>query len=171
MKAYRSILHDTCLVGGRHQPGSQLAHECPLLRAAKRRGIGSQGVDTGLPSSRVTEPLNDDELESKFRDGAKPSALPLARARRRVGRPASTEPSRHARYRRRHADYRAREASRKSKKRLVQKPMASVTSSSPASSFSASSSPIARGRLAERRRCVLPPSSLRTAPGLRRQRL
>ena len=170
-KTYRTILHGTCLVGGRHQPGSQLANECPVLRAETRRGIGDQGVDTGLPSSPVTEPLIGDDLESEFRDAAKPSALPLASARRRVGRPASTEPSRHARYRRRHADYRAREASRKSKKRLVQKPMGSVTSLSPASSSAASSSPIARGRLAERRRCVLPPSSLRTAPGLRRQRL
>ena len=115
MKAYRTILHGTCLVGGRHQPGSELAHECPLLKAEKRRGIGDQGVDSGLPSSPVTESLIGDGLESKFRDAAKPSALPLASARRRVGRPASTEPSRHARYRRRHPDYRAREASRKSR--------------------------------------------------------
>src|SRR5215813_7898669 len=100
MKAYRTILHGTCLVGGRHQPGSELAHECPL-KAKKRRGIGDQGVDTGSPSSPVTEPLIGDGLESKFRDAAKSSALPLARARRRVGRPTSEEPSRHARYRRR----------------------------------------------------------------------
>jgi len=115
MKAYRTILHGTCLVGGRHQLGSELARECPLLKAEKRRGIGGQGVDTGLPASPVTEPLIGDDLESKFRDAAKSSALPLASARRRVGRPASTEPSRHARYRRRHADYRAREALRKSR--------------------------------------------------------
>jgi len=70
MKAYRTILHGTCLVGGRHQPGSELAHECPLLRAGKRRGIGDQGVDTGSPSSPVTEPLIGDDLESKFRDAA-----------------------------------------------------------------------------------------------------
>ena len=115
MKAYRTILHGTCLVGGRHEPGSELARECPLLLAERRRGIGDQGIDSGLPSSPVTEPLIGDGLESKFRDAAKPSALPLASARRRVGRPASTEPSRHARYRRRHPDYRAREASRKSR--------------------------------------------------------
>ena len=114
-KTYRTILHGTCLVGGRHQPGSELAHECPLLKAEKRRGIGDQGVDTGLPSSAVTEPLIGDDLESKFRDAANASELPLARARRRVGRPASTEPSRHARYRHRHPDYRAREALRKSR--------------------------------------------------------
>ncbi len=114
MKAYRTILDGTCLVGGRHQPGSQLAHECPLLRAKRRRGIGDQGVDTASTSSPVTEPLIGDDLESKFRDAAKPSALPLASARRRVGRPASREPSRHARYRRRHPEYRVREARRKS---------------------------------------------------------
>src|SRR5215467_2201284 len=115
LKAYRTILHGTCLMGGRHEPGSPLARECPLPQAERRRGIGDQGGDTGSPSGPVTEPLIGDDLESEFRDAGKPSALPLASARRRVGRPASTEPSRHARYRRRHPDYRAREALRKSR--------------------------------------------------------
>ena len=115
MKAYRTILHGTCLVGGRHEPGSPLARECPLLREQKRRGIGDQRVDTGLPSSPVTEHLIGDDLEGKFRDVANASGLPLERARRRVGRPSSKQPSRHARYRRRHPEYRAREAARKSR--------------------------------------------------------
>jgi len=114
-KTYRTILHGTCLVGGRHEPGSELARECPLLRAERRRGIGDQGVDTGLPSSPVTEHLIGDDLEGKFRDAANASGLPLERARRRVGRPSSKQPSRHARYRRRHPEYRAREAARKSR--------------------------------------------------------
>ena len=114
-KTYRTILHGTCLVGGRHEPGSELARECPLLRAERRRGIGDQRVDTGLPSSPVTEHLIGDDLEGKFRDAANACGLPLERARRRVGRPSSKQPSRHARYRRRHPEYRAREAARKSR--------------------------------------------------------
>ena len=122
MKAYRTILHGACLVGGRHQPGSELAHECPLLRAKKRRGIGDQGVDIGSPSTGSADHLSGANLESEFRDAAKTSALPLTRARRRAGRPASTEPSRHARYRRRHPEYRAREAARKRRPQQIQLP-------------------------------------------------
>ena len=163
MKTHRTILHGSCLVGGRHEPGSQLANECPLLRAEKRRAIGHQGVDGASPSSGVMEALSGDDLESEFRDGGNASDLPLARGRRRVGRPASTEPSRHARYRRRHADYRAREASRKSKKRLAQKPMGSVT---PVASVSFS--PNERGRRVSRRRGAPPRSSWRRTPSLQR---
>ena len=97
MKAYRTVLHGTCLMGGRHEPGSQLARECPLLQAERRRGIGHQGGDAGSPSTGVAEPLSGDKLESEFRDAGSDLKLPLSRARRPVGRPASTEPSRHAR--------------------------------------------------------------------------
>jgi len=117
LKTYRTILHGTCLVGGRHEPGSELARECPLLRAERRRGIGDQGVDTGSPEGDLTKPFSDAGLAGEFRDAANASELPLARARRRVGRPASTEPSRHARYRRRHPEYRAREAARRCRPR------------------------------------------------------
>jgi hypothetical protein len=117
MKAYRTVLHGTCLMGGRHESGSQLARECPLLQAERRRGIGHQDGDTGSPSTGVTEPLSGDKLESEFRDARSDLKLPFSRARRPVGRPASTEPSRHARYRRRHPEYRAREAARKCRPR------------------------------------------------------
>jgi hypothetical protein len=122
MKAYRTILHGTCLVGGRHEPGSPLARECPLLRAKKRRGIGDQGVDTGSPEIRFAESFSDQALHSEFRDAGRERKLPLLHARRPVGRPASTEPSRHARYRRRHPEYRAREAARKCRHQQVQFP-------------------------------------------------
>jgi hypothetical protein len=115
MKVYRTILHGTCLMGGRHEPGSQLARECPLLRAKKRRGMGDQGVDTGSSEIRSPESLSDAGFDSEFRDADSDLELPLLRARRPVGRRASTDPSRHARYRRRHPEYRAREAARKSR--------------------------------------------------------
>lgn len=113
LKTYRTILHGTCLMGGRHEPGSQLARECPLLRVNKRRGIGNQGIDTGSPETRFPEAFSHEDLHSEFRDAGSKPELALSGARRRVGRPPSTEPSRHARYRRCHPDYRAREAARK----------------------------------------------------------
>ncbi len=115
MKAYRTVLHDTCLMGGRHEPGSQLALECPLLRAEKRRGIGDQGVDTGPLKTLFSESYSDAGLHREFRDAGSEPELALSHVRRPVGRPASSEPSRHARYRRRHPEYRAREAARKSR--------------------------------------------------------
>jgi hypothetical protein len=108
LKTYRTILHGTCLMGGRHEPGSPLARECPLLREQKRRGIGDQGVDTGSPEIRFPESFSDEDLHSEFRDAGSEPELALSRARHPVGRPASIEPSRHARYRRRHPEYRAR---------------------------------------------------------------
>lgn len=36
MTPFRSVLHGTCLVGGRHPEGSQLAAECPVLRRQRR---------------------------------------------------------------------------------------------------------------------------------------
>jgi len=35
---FRSVLHGTCLVGGRHPVGSKLAKECPVLRHQARQG-------------------------------------------------------------------------------------------------------------------------------------
>ncbi len=35
-KRFRTILHGTCLLAGKHPPGSALAGECPLARAARR---------------------------------------------------------------------------------------------------------------------------------------
>ena len=70
---------------------------------------GDQGVDTRSPSIGEAELLSGDDLESEFRDAGGEAELPLLHARRPGGRPASTEPFRHAR----HAEYRAREAARK----------------------------------------------------------
>jgi hypothetical protein len=122
MNACRTILHGTCLMGGRHEPGSQVARECPVLRAQKRRGISEQGEDTGSPEICFPKSFSDEGLHSEFRDARGDLKLPLSRARRPVGRPASTEPSRHARYRRRHPEYRAREAARKCRLQQIQLP-------------------------------------------------
>jgi hypothetical protein len=35
-KAFRTVLHGTCLLDGKHPPGSKLARECPVLRRAER---------------------------------------------------------------------------------------------------------------------------------------
>lgn len=35
-KAFRTVLHGTCLLNGKHPPGSRLARECPVLRRAER---------------------------------------------------------------------------------------------------------------------------------------
>lgn len=32
----RTVLHGTCLLNGKHPPGSKLARECPLLRRQRR---------------------------------------------------------------------------------------------------------------------------------------
>lgn len=35
----RTILHGTCLLNGKHPPGSKLARECPVLRRARRHAL------------------------------------------------------------------------------------------------------------------------------------
>ena len=50
----RSIVHGTCLLNGHHPPGSDLARECPVHRAARRseaqRGAWKRrNVKTGTP--------------------------------------------------------------------------------------------------------------------------
>jgi hypothetical protein len=44
---FRTALHGTCLLKGRHEPGSQLERECPLLRRQRRALQGGEGVDSG----------------------------------------------------------------------------------------------------------------------------
>jgi hypothetical protein len=34
---FRTVLHGTCLLDGRHPAGSKLARECPVLRRARRQ--------------------------------------------------------------------------------------------------------------------------------------
>jgi hypothetical protein len=36
MPGYRTVLHGTCLLGGKHAAGDPYAKECPLRRAAAR---------------------------------------------------------------------------------------------------------------------------------------
>ena len=117
VRPFRTILHGTCLVNGKHPPGSQLARECPVLRRQKRRVIQGQGVDSGASESASSEPLADAGLESGLRDAEDEPDAPLAHLRRKSGRPASSEPSRHSRYRRRHPEYRQREHERLTRRR------------------------------------------------------
>jgi hypothetical protein len=116
MKAFRTVLHGTCLLNGRHPEGSQLARECSSLRPALRRQerlvSGDQGVDSGSLENGPSDSLNIGELQSGLRDAEHESPLPLAHRRLKRGRPVATQPSRHARYRRRHPEYQEREAER-----------------------------------------------------------
>jgi hypothetical protein len=116
VKPFRTILHGTCLLGGRHPKGSKLAKECPVLRRQERQKQRDQGVDTGTPVGAPSEPLNPEGLASGFRDTADAPERRLAHRRLKAGRPAATEPSRHARYRRRHPEYQQREADRKARR-------------------------------------------------------
>jgi hypothetical protein len=55
MKAFRTVLHGACLLGGKHPPGSALARECPVLNAqgrsvARRRGWLTRKAREGGPA-------------------------------------------------------------------------------------------------------------------------
>jgi hypothetical protein len=48
--------HGTCLIGGRHEPGSPLARECPLLQRqgrAERRRERAAGVSETVPATTL----------------------------------------------------------------------------------------------------------------------
>jgi hypothetical protein len=53
-KRFRTILHGTCLLAGKHPPGSALARECPLAKTARRSAARRQAwltrkAQTGAP--------------------------------------------------------------------------------------------------------------------------
>jgi len=87
MKPFRTILHGTCLVDGRHPEGSKLARECPVLRRQKRHVQAQAGSDVGFP----------------VRDA--PNGQPGPKA-------ASPRAARQRRYRAKHPEYQQREADR-----------------------------------------------------------
>jgi hypothetical protein len=41
-KRFRTVLHGTCLLAGKHPPGSALARECPMAKMAKRAAARRQ---------------------------------------------------------------------------------------------------------------------------------
>lgn len=111
----KSVLHGTCLLKGNHPLGSALARECPVLRRQdrqERRVNASQGVHSGTAEKGLSEAFSDADLHSELRDAEEATNPPLSQARRKRGRPASLEPSRYSRYRRKHPEYREREAER-----------------------------------------------------------
>ena len=92
-----------------------------LRDALKRRVTSSEWVDSGVPENRSEELLSDGDLSGMLRDTGNDPHKPLAKSRKRGGRPTSASPSRYSRYRRRRptkmsptalSEYRAREVAR-----------------------------------------------------------
>lgn len=45
-KPFQTVLHGTCLLGGKHPVGSALARECPVLNAGKRSERAKKAAQT-----------------------------------------------------------------------------------------------------------------------------
>ena len=93
-RRFRTILHGTCLVGGRHPEGSELARECPARRRQERRGQGGRYRDSGLPPEGKSGPTNPGTSDTVLRDIATGRAF-------RPGRPSLALAERRARARER----------------------------------------------------------------------
>lgn len=96
-RRFRTVLHGTCLLAGKHPPGSKMARECPVLRRARRQPLrGDSGPQKqeaaitlqGRPEGPSSAP--DESGISKtifrrgraFRPGRPP--VPLAEQRQRA---------------------------------------------------------------------------------------
>jgi hypothetical protein len=96
MKPFRTILHGTCLLGGRHPAGSKLARECPVLRRQERQKQRKPGSGARTP----------------VRDASNGQAVPASAAQA-----PTPGVSRQRRYRAQHPEYQQREADRKARRR------------------------------------------------------
>ena len=78
----KPALRGICLLNGQHPPGSQLARECPALRAKVGSGLSGEKKSVVTPN-----PLSEEPLEPP-RPVQRPSKVPLevqlAKARERA---------------------------------------------------------------------------------------
>jgi hypothetical protein len=64
-KRFRTVLHGTCLVNGRHPAGSQMERECPVLRRRPQGAVDRHGVgEPGPAEASVHEDEAEDEVSS-----------------------------------------------------------------------------------------------------------
>lgn len=66
---YRTMLHGTCLVGGRHPEGSDLWLECPVVKAAERGRKRALGVPLRAPRMPQNKPRRPQEQVNKPTEG------------------------------------------------------------------------------------------------------
>jgi hypothetical protein len=107
-KPFRTVAHGTCLLGGKHPPGSQLARECPVLRRARRRrevDPGAQNRGAGIPLQGRPETPSSAPAES----GTSKTIFRRGRAFR-PGRPRVSLVEQRLKARRRDRAYRARQS-------------------------------------------------------------
>lgn len=63
-KKFRTILHGTCLLKGKHPPGSKLAKECPVLRLQECKNV----LETGGSLSPYVPPSESLEKDQQKQD-------------------------------------------------------------------------------------------------------
>ena len=70
-RAFRTVLHGTCLLKGKHPPGSKLARECPVLRRARRdseaQNQGAAITLQGRPEAPSAAPVESGTSSTIFR--------------------------------------------------------------------------------------------------------
>lgn len=86
---FRTSLHGTCLLDGKHPPGSKYARECPVLRRQRKvqtpqddAKSGSQGVDSGSPTQPPASPHQSGhigQVDVTLHRGGRPRKHPDAR--------------------------------------------------------------------------------------------
>ena len=87
-RPFRSILHGTCLLGGKHPAGSQLARECPVYRRERRAQRQPQEPSESEAATTLQAPpkppSQNADNSATFETPNRYTEAPLAEARRRL---------------------------------------------------------------------------------------